>query len=508
MRRSHECLQEVSNPPIPPSAGPTNHRKSTHVVDYLLAHLVVRAGQLLSRLPLKRPPASVMFGLVALLAAFAFGRYTSRHTAEAEDVSAEEPPSKAVAARGTGVPFPNAPAASSPLVELPVSEDLPAPPVAQTRPRFSIPPKPGLIPPAARPTPTVLTATAKAASAATVTTAPPRIPIPDGCAGGLPLASSKDVLLARDRFDAGIPVRFRNNMSQAAYVELFDPQTGERSSSAVVLAGATISLPLVGDAALANVSTGTQWCSSFAGWVDPKITRIRPAVVAANGAMRMDIAIQSSSSSGWPITLKVDHVLPQKLALQPSQSDKVLASMPQDLRYAQRIIPGVTPNFREVWHQNDSIAGVGRTYASSMHGGSLQDQNRYLPNMEYTAMPTAEWKLSRNGALDYVGGRVGSTPIQFVVDLRSPMSAIPTSLARQLGITECAAGHWFINGLYRSACAAQVQSMEVGGTELHNVWITYGSDIVHPVLGRNILGLARYKRNTDGLYLAVGPRTQ
>jgi len=462
-------------------------------------------GQVLSRIPLKLPHPSLMFGLLALVAAFGIGRYTSHRTQQAVEV-ADEQEAPAKGPTKSGVPFPNAAPASSALAELTPSEDLPTPPATPPRPRGAAPSKSD--PPApARPRPLPRqAATSPPETVAAAASAPP-IPIPEGCLGGLPRATARAVLLDPDRFAAGMPVVFKNSMSRAVYVELFDPQTGERSGSAVILAGASVSMPVVGDSALANVSVGSQWCSPEIGWVDPKVTRIRPAVVAANGSIRMDIALQSTSTSGWPISLKVDHVLPKKLALQPSQSEIAYAAMPYEARLVPMIIPGVTPNFKSALRQNDSIAGVGRTYATPMHAEQIErDQHSRLPSMDYVGMPLAEWKLSRNGALDYVAGQIGSTDIQFVVDLRSPMSAIPSSLARQLGIVECMKGQWFIGGLYRKACAVQVPSLNIGGTDLNNVWIAYADDIVHPILGRNVLGAARYKRGADGTYLALGPR--
>ena len=490
----------MPNPPIQPTNGPSTSFKSTHPVDQIIAKIFVRCAHLLSRLPLKLPPPSVMFGLLALVAAFAVGRYTSHRADPASEVIDEDEPPKTQAR--SGVPFPD-PSASASLFVLPAVEDSPEPPATPPRPRPTAVAKAAPAP--ARPRPAPMQAPPAPTTVLAAAVPAPAVHVPDGCIGGAPTSTLKTLSFPSDRYVGGMPVVFKNTMSRAAYIELFDPQTAERSGIAVILAGGSVAMPVVGDSALANISVGTQWCTPDVGWVDPKVTRIRPALVAANGAIRMDVALQSSSSSGWPVTLKVDHVLPKRLTLQPSESEVEYASMPNEPRYLPSIIPGVTPNFKAALKQNDSIAGVGRTYATPMHfGDAAKERNPLLPNMDYVGMPSSEWKLSRNGALDYVPGQIASTDIQFAVDLRSPMSAIPTSLARRLGIVDCTDGHWFISGLYRKACAAQVASLTVGGTELHNVWITYGTDIARPTLGRNILGSARYKRGTDGNYLTVG----
>ena len=491
----------MPNPTSQPTNGPTTSFKSTHPVDQIFAKIFVRCAHLLSRLPLKLPPPSVMFGLLALVAAFAIGRYTSHRAEPASEVADEEAAPRTQAR--SGVPFPIPAASGARSVATAADESLPELPATPPRPRPIAVPKGAPSP--ARPRPAPMQATPAPSTAIPAAAPPPAVLIPDGCMGGAPTSTLKTLSLPADHYAAGMPIVFKNTMSRPAYVEVFDPQTGERSGTAVILAGGSIAMPVVGDSALANISVGTQWCTPDIGWVDPKVTRIRPALVAANGSIRMDVALQSSSSSGWPVTLKVDHVMPKRLMLQPSESEVAYASMPNEPRYIPSIIPGVTPNFKAALRQNDTIAGVGRTYATPMHfGDDSQERNRLLPNMDYVGMPSSEWKLSRNGALDYVPGQIGSTDIQFVVDLRSPMSAIPTSLARQLGIIDCTNGHWFISGLYRKACAAKIASLTVGGTELHNVWITYGTDIARPTLGRNVLGSARYKRGTDGTYLTVG----
>lgn len=283
---------------------------------------------------------------------------------------------------------------------------------------------------------------------------------------------------------------FHNSSPEPLFLSLTDRKSGVLIETVLLLAGESITEPVLSLDASLKIARGNQWCNRKIGWRDGTVTLVK----------------------GWsgPNTTKSVTMLDISLASESNQLSVVISSVPtsvEDSALAKSSHRLGKPRFVPGQSQKEyGPSEVTKRQEIATSQTALGNSEQLVTNVrlqDWRDVPTRDIRMVSNGNVHYVGGKVEEEDVQFVVSLLG-FSGIGEDLAKTVGAYGCRRGNWLVMGRYLSTCQQFVSRLQFGSVELNNVMIAVLPGSQQAVLGRDLIGNASIFEGIDGYYLHVG----